>query len=52
MTTTETIELYKKACESGSCDLKSANLWLRQMRAGVQLRWLDRNKTIIKVEAA
>jgi hypothetical protein len=50
MTTNETIKLYINAYESGSCDLRSANLWLRQLKFGVKL--VAKNGIIIKVIAA
>ena len=49
MSNNELIALYTQAYESGSCDLKSANKWLKELNAGVKL--VARNGLIIKVEA-
>ena len=50
MSNAELIALYKQAYESGSCDLRSANRWLRELKLGVKL--IAKNGLIVKVEVA
>jgi len=49
MCNNQIIELYKKAYESGSCDLRSANKWLKDLRVNMKL--IAKNGIIIKVVA-
>lgn len=49
MNNQELIELYKKAYESGSCDLKSCNKWLKELNLGV--KFVAHKNRIIKIEA-
>lgn len=49
MTNKQLIDLYIEAYNTGSCDLRSANKWLRELSIRVKL--VAKNGIIIKIES-